>query len=1008
MKKVTYLLMAVVLLFSLSFFSQSLIHSFEYTHDLNNDNSGSTFELSERFVYEGKYSTIIVPSGESAETKMAFELSGDRLSNWLGNDTLRLAVYTKPVASLKPNKFFLGMADVTEGWKWVDGIFSETEPKDGWNIVEYKLTDKMKDVMPDGKYMLYFSFMHTQGVTNIPLKDPFYVDNLIVLNSEEPEIERIYIWSMDSEEEIGTFGNDNTGAKFELVKDLAAEGLYAMKVIPDGEAIEAKIAIELSGEKVPLWMGRNEVTMNVYIPKENKIKPTMYFLGMADVTSGWEWVGGVFSDTQASPGWNKVKFEIAGNMSNLMEKNKYMIYLAFGGFNEDNVKTPLYEPFYVDGIFVEKSSKPTVEELLAMVPISVKEEVQNLLELEDEPLLEEIQKRAFLYFWNEANPTNGLIKDRSTKDSPASIAAVGMGLSTIPVGIERGWVSYDEGYKRVLTTLTTFANGKVEGMNGFFYHFVDMNTGKRTGSSEISSIDTAILISGALTAGAYFKDTEIEELANTLYENVNWQWMLDGGNTLSMGYKPEAGFLGARWDSFNEGLLAYVLAIGSPTYPISPDSWDKIFRPVKNDTYIYLPQETLFVYQYPNIWIDFRDKEDKYANYFNNAEAATRYNWLFTVQNRFKYETYDMDIWGLSASDGPTGYKAYGAVDGNHDGTVAPYASISSIPFTYDLSMNAIRGMLSKYGPLVWGEYGFYSAFNVDEAWFSDQYIGIDQGDIILMIENYRTGMIWDLFMSNEHIQEALNKIGFIDKVSDYAVTPWYVEEYRRLLTSSEEKLALAPRLKQSIEIDGDLSEWKDMPRYAVTEDMNVPAGGIIPVDKRSQVLHSYFQATWDDENLYLAADVFDEYVVVNITPDDIGGYYRTDSIEFYINPNVAGSNAGLFKLAVLPFDTEGNVQAVRHEDSNPGPLSKTAPKVEVASSRTDYGYIIELKIPFEYLGITFPQPQLRLGFGYTIHNSNIKNAFIGEYVRENIISWNPLPDIWANPQNWGTLELTE
>ncbi len=182
-----------------------------------------------------------------------------------------------------------------------------------------------------------------------------------------------------------------------------------------------------------------------------------------------------------------------------------------------------------------------------------------------------------------------MIKDRSTKDSPASIAAVGMGgLSAIPIGIERGWVSYDEGYERVLTTLTTFANGKVEGMNGFFYHFVDMNTGKRTGSSEISSIDTAILISGALTAGAYFKDTEIEELANTLYENVNWQWMLDGGNTLSMGYKPEAGFLGARWDSFNEGLLAYVLAIGSPTYPISPDSWDKIFRPVKMiHTYIY-------------------------------------------------------------------------------------------------------------------------------------------------------------------------------------------------------------------------------------------------------------------------------------------------------------------------------------------------------------------------------------------------------------------------------------
>jgi hypothetical protein len=781
-----------------------------------------------------------------------------------------------------------------------------------------------------------------------------------------------------------------------------------MKVIPNGEAIETKIAIELSGEKIISWSGSNKVTINIYIPKENEIKPEMYFLGMASLIPDWLWVGGVFSQTPMRVGWNKIEFEIAGDMSKVKDTNQYMVYLAFAGYNQNKEKVPLTEPFYIDGIFVEKLPKslPTVDEMLSAAPSNVKEEVEKLLELDDESLLDEIQKRTFMYLWKEVNPENGLVKDRSTEDSPSSIAAAGMALSAIPIGIERGWITYDQGYERALTTLKTFVEGKVEGLNGFFYHFVNMNTGKREWQCELSSIDTALLVAGALTAGSYFEDTEVDELANKLYENVNWQWMLAGGDTLSMGWKPEGGFLGANWDSFNEGLLAYVLAIGSPTYPIPAESWDKIYRPVKNDTYIYLPQETLFVYQYPNIWIDFRDKEDKYANYFNNTTAATRYNWLYAVQNRFKYETYDMDIWGLSASDGPTGYRAYGAVDGNNDGTVAPYASISSIPFTPDISMNAIRGMLSKYGPLVWGEYGFYSAFNVDELWFSDQYIGIDQGDIILMIENYRTGFIWELFMKNENIQKALDEIGFIEKVSDYAVTPWYVEEYNRSLTTSSEKLAYATRVSSYINIDGDLEEWKNVPKTEVTEDMNVPSGGIIPVDKRSQVLHSYFQVTWDDQNLYLAADVYDEVVVSNIAPDDIGNYYRTDSIEFYINPAVAGSDVGIFKLAILPFDTEGNVQAVRHEDAKPGPISKTAPKVEVASKRTDYGYAVEVKIPFEYLGITNPQPGLRLGFSHTVHNSNRANAAIGEYVRENIISWNPVPAVWGIPQKWGAVEL--
>ncbi|MDK2946362.1 MAG: hypothetical protein PWQ85_1141 [Geotoga sp.] len=1006
MRKKLFLVILLVILSFMSF-ANVIINDFESLSGISNDNTGAIFKLNNRYVQSGKYSLEILPSGNAPETKVAFEFSGDKLQKSIGNDTLILSIYLSPDMQIKPNKFFLGMADITKDWQWVDGIFSNTTVKNGWNLVEYKLSEKMKNLDPNKKYMFYFSFFNDNGTEKTPLTEKFYIDSLVSVNSKESLTKTIYIWTMDSLEEIKTFSNDNTGATFEFTKDYAAQGIGSMKITPNGKAIETKVAINMSGEKLKSWIGKNKVSLNVFVPEDPNVKLSMFFLGMADVTKDWQWVGGIFSEDKVNPGWNKVSFKLPKEMSELKETGKYVIYLAFAGFDKDGQKVPLVTPFYLDGIYVEESeiTHKTVEDLLNEAPNNLKVEVKNLLELDDEQLLEEIQKRAFMYFWNEANPENGLVKDRSTENSPCSIAAVGMALSAIPVGVERGWITREQGYERALTTLKTFAEGKVEGKNGFFYHFVNMNNGKRAMNSEISSIDTAILIAGALTVGAYFENTEIEKLAYELYDNVNWQWMLNGEDTLSMGWKPEAGFLGARWDSFNEGLLAYILAIGSRTYPIPASSWDKIYRPVKNDTYIYLPQETLFVYQYPNIWIDFRKKEDKFANYFNNAAVATRYNYLYTVQNRFKFETYDLDIWGLSASDGPSGYKAYGASEGNHDGTVAPYAAISSIPFTPELSLKAIRGMLKKYGPLVWGKYGFYSAFNVDQLWFSDQYIGIDQGDIILMIENYRTNLIWNLFMKNLSIKKALYKIGFVEKDSDYAVTPWYAEEFKRLLTSSEEKVAIAVRIKEPITIDGILNEWKDLPKYLVSEDMNVPTGGIKPVDKKSQILHSYFYACWDDENLYLAADVYDEFVVINISPKDVGGYYRTDSIEFYINPQPAGSNAGIFKLAILPFDTEGHVQAVRHEDANPGPISKVAPDVEFASHKTDHGYSIEVKIPFKYLGIK-PKEGLKIGFSHTVHNSNKKDAKIGEYVRENIISWNPLPDIWANPQYWGTLEL--
>jgi len=396
--------------------------------------------------------------------------------------------------------------------------------------------------------------------------------------------------------------------------------------------------------------------------------------------------------------------------------------------------------------------------------------INELLEMNEEELLEHISRTTFGYFWEETNPQNGLIKDRSADYSPSSIAAVGFGLSAITVAVEREWIDYEKGYQRVKTTLRSFADGDIEGKRGFYYHFVDMETGDRVWDSELSSIDTSLFLAGALTAGEYFSG-EIKNLAHKLYSYVDWEWMLNQTDYLCMGWKPESGFLDHYWDHFDEGLLAYILAIGSPENNISAESWDKIKRPVRND-YISLPQESLFVYQYPQAWLDFRNKEDKHANYFNNTARAVEYNHYFTVMNKEQYETYDDFIWGLSASDGPDGYKAYGASRRNHDGTVAPYAAAASLPFKPELAYRTIEEFLRKYGEKIWGEYGFVSAFNEDQNWYSDEHIGIDQGIILMMIENYRNEFFWNLFMEIDYISRALEKIGFERKESDYAVVP--------------------------------------------------------------------------------------------------------------------------------------------------------------------------------------------------------------------------------------------
>ncbi len=811
------------------------------------------------------------------------------------------------------------------------------------------------------------------------------------------------LWEAWEAKDIGAIGDDNSGSSFALSDEvMTPAGRPVLQVTPSGEALETKLALDFSGEGMMAWAG-GDLLLEVYLPPENDLSPTHFFLGLADVTGEWQWVDGVFSETAAQPGWNRVRFPLSATMRRLEPENRYTLFMSFFYADDNENKTALETPFYLGSAFL--AEREEADAAAAERDPAFDEEAAALLRLDDEALLEEVARRTFDFFWLEANPENGLVKDRSTPDAPSSIAAVGFALAAIPVAVERGWISRDEGYERALTTLNTFAEGGVEGERGFFFHFVAMETGERVWTSELSSIDTALFIAGALTVGEYFNDTEVEELAHQLYRAIDWQWMMAEGDTVSMGWMPESGFLDARWSNFDEGLLLYVLGIGSPTHPLPPESWDAVMRPVRDGT-IYLPAETLFVYQYPLVWLDLSDKEDRYANYFNNAARACERNREFAIEHQGEFASYREDVWGLSASDGPFGYKAYGAAPSNHDGTVAPYAPIACLPFTPGIALGAVRRMLREYGSLVWGRYGFVSAINEDETWYSTEYIGIDQGDILLMIENYRSGLVWELFMQNEHVQRALGLIGFEEREADYAVTPSYAAELGERAEALRQPVT-ARRAGAAVTVDGDLADWQGAEWYTVDETMNVPAGDIAPVDPQERRLQSRFAVLYDDRYLYLAAEVTDNVIVSNIAPDDLEAFYRTDSVEFYLDPGAQGSGtgAGLYKLAVIPFDTEGKVQAVRHEDARPGPIAETSRRAQVASSRTEEGYLVEVAVPLAELGVS-GEAGSELGFSHVLHNSNALDAETGAYARENILGWNPVPNVWADPSAWSRLRL--
>jgi hypothetical protein len=380
---------------------------------------------------------------------------------------------------------------------------------------------------------------------------------------------------------------------------------------------------------------------------------------------------------------------------------------------------------------------------------------------------------AFAFFWEQANrdlasPGYGLIRDRFP-GSPgiSSIAAVGFALSAYPIGVEKGYVTYEQAYERADKTLDTLLG--MERTEGFFYHFVDMQTGKRAWNSEVSSIDTAILMMGVLTAGEYFGG-DVQTKADQLYRDVNWNWFVDDSrNMFYMAYRPEKGFEG-HWDFYAEQLMLYVLAAGSPTHPTDDRLYYGFTRHLasygEGEPFIHSWFGSLFTYQFSHAWLDFRNTTDRDGvNWFENSVRAARAHYDFAVNMDEKYLTLGPSPWGLSASDGPGGYNGlYGAPPSGYDNrahtvddTVPPYAAIASLLFLPEESAHA---MLNYYSiePLK-GQYGFQDAYNLTKNWYAADVIGIDKGISLLMLANYQNNIVYNITMKNEPLRRGLERL---------------------------------------------------------------------------------------------------------------------------------------------------------------------------------------------------------------------------------------------------------
>jgi hypothetical protein len=417
-------------------------------------------------------------------------------------------------------------------------------------------------------------------------------------------------------------------------------------------------------------------------------------------------------------------------------------------------------------------------------------------------MIDLLQRESFQYFVHEVNLSNGLVADKTKSGWPASIAAVGLALSAYTVSVERGFLSREEAIARTLAVLRFFWNSpqgpdpEASGYKGFYYHFLDMSTGRRAWSCELSTVDTALLLAGMLSAAAYFTqdsedEHEIRTLADLLYRRTDWQWAQNSRATVAQGWKPETGFLHYEWKGYDEGLILYLLGLGSPTFPLSSESysaWTSSYEWRKIYDYEYLHAGPLFIHQLSHVWVDFRGIQDlfmreKQLDYFENSRRATFVQREYAIRNPLDFEGYGDLCWGLTAGDGPGpatasvrgreieffDYVARGVPDGPDDGTIAPWAVASSLPFAPEIVLPSLKHFIDDVKLKHSNPYGFRASFNRtfphrrDAAcgWVSEWHFGLNQGPIVLMVENYRSGFLWRLMRGCPYLIQGLRRAGF-------------------------------------------------------------------------------------------------------------------------------------------------------------------------------------------------------------------------------------------------------
>ncbi len=574
----------------------------------------------------------------------------------------------------------------------------------------------------------------------------------------------------------------------------------------------------------------------------------------------------------------------------------------------------------------------------------------------DEALIDEIQRRCFRFLWEQANPDTGLVADRARghgrqRARMGSIASTGFALAAIPAAQQRGWVEPDAAYDRVLTTLR-YLHDELPNKHGWYYHFVDVKTGERAWKSEVSSIDTALLMCGVLVVRQAYPGTEVEEVATKLYYRMDFPWMTGGGETLSMGWKPElveqngTGFLPQHWNEYAEHLVLSLMALGSPTHPLPTSHWDSWSR---GEVYDYRGKRffgstSLFTHQYSHAFVDLRGLRDDYADYWHNSVVFTlAQREMCARQLKPFFPHYGEDLWGISSSDYERGYTGWGGPPAttNIDGTVVPYAVAGSIVFTPNESLAALHHMATEHAEQFWTNYGPAAAFNPHTGWTGKDVLGIDQGITFVMIENHRTGRIWDWFMANPEINEAMRIAGFRE-LEEHEADParttslYRLDGMRPIPAEGLTDARLGPHHTEvrRLGVGWDAADWQDL-----RIDNALQWGQ--PTERHG--LTARFAFLWDEDALHLRVRV-DDRDIKNDEPAD--KLFRGDSVEVMLDPDGDGfawKDTDDFRIGVAPTGQ-------RHEwfAQRDGFGSQVVPY--------DGGYEARLRFPWGYLKVN-PRP---------------------------------------------------